>query len=65
MRTAIHEKSRVSSAIFVCDNLQNFSKGFTPVAVAQWVGCGSDSHRVVHAGGSRPGGDSYQFFFQQ
>ena len=35
----------------------------TPVAVAQWIRCGSSSHRVVHAGGLNPGGDSYQFFF--
>ena len=32
------------------------------MVVAQWVRRGSSSHRVVHAGGSIPGGDSYQFF---
>ena len=52
----MHGKSRVSSAISVCDNYQNFKKGFTPVAVAQWVRRGSSSHRVVHTGGSIPGG---------
>ena len=35
------------------------------MAVAQWVRRGSSSHRVVHAGVSSPGGDSYQIFFQQ
>ena len=63
MRTAIHGKSRVSSAIFVCHNQQNFNKGFTPVTVAQWVRRGSSSHRVVHAGGSIPVGDSYQICY--
>ena len=33
------------------------------MAVAQWVRRGSSSHRVVHAGGSSPGGDSDQIFF--
>ena len=33
------------------------------MAVAQWARRGGSSHRVVHAGGSSPGGDSYQFFF--
>ena len=35
------------------------------MAVPEWVrrGCGS-SHRVVHAGGSRPDEDSYQFVFR-
>ena len=32
------------------------------MAVAEWVRCGSSSHRVVHAGGSISGGDSYQIF---
>ena len=54
----MHGKSRVSSATSVCDNQQNFNKGFTPVAVAQWVRRGSSSHRVVDAGGLSPGGDS-------
>ena len=44
MKTAMHEESRVSSAIFVCDNLQNFNKGFTQVAVAQWAGHGSKGY---------------------
>ena len=36
MRTAMHGKSGVSSAISVCDNKQNFIAGFSTVAVAQW-----------------------------
>ena len=32
------------------------------MAVAQWIRCGSSSHRVVHAGGLKPGGDPYQSF---
>ena len=42
----MHRESRVSSAISVCDNERKFNKGFTPVAVAPWVGCGSSSPRV-------------------
>ena len=37
MRTAMHGKFRVSSAISVCDYQKNFNKGFTPVAEAQRV----------------------------
>ena len=37
MRTAMHRKSRVLSAISVCDNLQNFVTSFSIVAAAQWV----------------------------
>ena len=33
------------------------------MAVAQWVRRESSSHRVVNAGGSSAGGDSYQLFF--
>ena len=33
------------------------------MAIAQWVRRGSNSHRVVHAGGSSPDGDYYQIFF--
>ena len=54
----MHGKSRVPSAISGYDNQQNFNKSFTPMALAQWVRRGSSSHRVVHAGGSSPGGDS-------
>ena len=32
------------------------------MAVAQWVRRGSSSHRVVHPGGSSPGGDSCLIF---
>ena len=39
----MHGKSRVSSATSVCHNKQNFNKGFTIVAVAQWVRRGSKS----------------------
>ena len=57
--TAIHGKSRVSSAISVCDNQQNFKSGFFDSGVRRW----SSDHRVVQAEGSRPGGDFYQIFF--
>ena len=63
MRTAMHEKSRVSSAVSVCDNQQNFKTGFSRVAVPQWVRRWSSGHRVVQAEGSSPAGDIYQFFF--
>ena len=36
MRTAMHGKSLVSSAISVCDNQKNFKISFSIVAVAQW-----------------------------
>ena len=65
MRTAMHGKSRVSSAISVYHNEQNFNKSFTPVTVAQWVRRRRNSHRVVHAGGSTPDRDSYQIFLQK
>ena len=48
--------------ISVWDNWQNFNKGPTPVAVAQWVRCGRGSDRVVHTGGSSPAKNSCQFF---
>ena len=52
----MHRKSRVSSAIPVAIiNKQDFNKGFTPVAAAQWDRCGSSSHKVVYAGISSPG----------
>ena len=65
MRTAMHGTSRVSSAISVCDNQQNFITSFSTVAVAQWVRRWSSGHRVVQADGSSPGGDIYQIIFQQ
>ena len=61
MRTAIrHRKSRVSSAIFVQQNLKS---GFPAVAVVQWVRRWTSGHRVVQAEGSSQGGDIYEFFF--
>ena len=53
----MHEKSRVSSPISVCDNYQNFKIGFFTVAVAQWVRRWSSGHRMVQAKGSSSGGD--------
>ena len=35
MRTAMHGKSRASSAISVCDNFPNFNNDFSTDAVAQ------------------------------
>ena len=35
MRSGMHGKPRVSPAISVCDNLQNFKIGFSTEAVAQ------------------------------
>ena len=55
MRTAMYQKSRVSSAISVCDNKQNFITNFS----AQWTRRWSSRHRVVQAEGSNPGGDIY------
>ena len=53
----MHRKSRVSSAISVCDNLKkNVITSFSTVAVAQWVRRWSNGHRVVQAKGSSPGG---------
>ena len=52
MRTAMQEKSRVSSAI----------SGFSTVALAQWVRRWDSGHRVVQAEGSSPCEDTYQFF---
>ena len=49
MRTTIHGKSRVSSAISVCDNQQSFEIGFSTEAVAQRVRYSSSGHRVVQA----------------
>ena len=40
MRTVMHWKSRVLSAISVCNNLQNFKIGFSTVAVPQWLRVG-------------------------
>ena len=37
MRTDMHGKSRVSSAISVCDNQKNFKIGFSTVTAAQLV----------------------------
>ena len=51
MRTAIHGKSRVPSALSVSDNKQNFKIGFSTVAVAQWVRRWNSGHRVVQAEG--------------
>ena len=59
----MHGKSRVLSAISVCDNLQNFVTSFSTVAVIQWVRRWSSGHRVVQAEGSSLGGDIYQIFF--
>ena len=60
----MHGKTRVSSAISVCDNLQNSKTGFS-TAAAQWVRRWSGGHRVVQAEVSSPGGDIYQICFQQ
>ena len=62
MRIAMHGISRVSSAISVCDNQQNFEIDFSLVAVAQWVRRWSSGHRVVQAEVSSPGGGTYQIF---
>ena len=62
MRTAMHGKSRVSSAISVCDDWQNFKIGFSSVAVVQWIRRWISGHRVVQAEDWSPGGDIYQFF---
>ena len=62
MRTAMHGKSRFSSAISVCDNYQNFKTGSSTVAVTKWVKRWSRGHRMVQAEGSSPSGDIYQFF---
>ena len=59
----MHGKSRLSSAISVCYNSQNFKIGFSTVAIAQWVRRWSSSHRVVQAEGSSPGGEIYQIYF--
>ena len=40
-------KSRVSSAISVSDNKQNFKIGFSTVAVAQWIRHWNSGDRVV------------------
>ena len=56
-------KSRVSSAISVCDNFKNFKIGFSTVVVAQWVKQWNSGQRVVQAEGLSPGGDKYQIFF--
>ena len=62
IRTAMHGEYRVSSAIFVFDNKQNFTIGFSTVAVAQWTRHWNSGHRVVQAEGSNLGGDIYQSF---
>ena len=62
MRTVMHGKSRVLSAVSVCDNQQNFITGFSIVAVAQWARRRSSGHRMVEAEGSSRGGDLYQLF---
>ena len=59
----MHGRPRVSSAIPVCDNEQNFNINFSTVLVAQWVRCWSLGHRVVRAEGSSPGKATYRIFF--
>ena len=61
MRTTMHWKFRVSSAISVCERLV-----FSTVAVPQWVRRWNSGHRIVQAEGSSPGGDILlPIFFEQ
>ena len=63
IRTAMHGKSRVLSAVFF-SKINKISDSFSLV-VAQWVRRWSSNHRVVQAEGSSPRGDVYQFFFKR
>ena len=64
MRTEMHGKSCISSAMSVSDDKQNFKISFSTVAVAQWVGCWNNGHGVVQAEGSSPGAvEIYTNFF--
>ena len=61
----MHGKYRISFAISVCDNQQNFTDNFSLVVVAQWVSQWSIDHRVVQVEGSSPGGNTYQIFYSE
>ena len=56
----MHGTSRVSSAISVWRNSQNFITGSSHAAIDQWVRRWTIDHRAVQGVGSRPLGD-YEF----
>ena len=53
----MHETSRVSSAISVCDNYLSFISILLLAAIARWVRCWTTDQRVVLGESSRPLGD--------